>query len=208
MSAFTKFDPWAEIAKPDGGAAKVAKPAKVQPTTSNFSNFSDFSRGAEADEKESALAASDGAPTREAPERGDFQEDRAAIIEHDANLPREWADGFARLCTIPRPAAVTPERWTQVINDAGKFCDRWAAKAAALGWQTLDVFGCHHAKPDARLDAAGLVWLICGNEVVAIGPDAVILRTHSGASHTIRPRTVAAEGALRVAAWELEAGAT
>ena len=208
MSAFTKFDPWAEIAKPSGGAAKVAKPAKVQPTTSNFSNFSDFSRGAGAETEGAPAAESDGAPTWEAPERSDSQEERAAIAEHDANVPREWADGFARLCTIPRPAAVTPRRWEQIIDDAGRFMDRWAAKAAALGWKTMDVFGCHDAKPDARLDAAGLVWLICGNEVVVIGPNAVILRTLSGATHTIRARTVAAEGALRVAAWELEAGAT
>lgn len=126
----------------------------------------------------------------------DFEE-RAAIVEHAGGVPREWAEGFARLCTMPAPAHLLPARWQQIVDDAGGFIDRWAGKAAALGWRTVDVFGVHAGRPEARYDCAGVVALIQGREVVAITADSARLRCRDGSLMTYRrhpitdPHTVA-----------------
>ncbi len=127
---------------------------------------------------------------------------RAAIGEFAAGVPREWAEGFTRLRAMRRPPNIPQARWQRLIDDAGRFMDHWAPKAAALGWDTASVFGCYQTSPDARLDAAGLVWLIGGHDIVAIGPDAATLRTATGATQTYRRRPFHEPG--RVAAWELE----
>jgi hypothetical protein len=126
---------------------------------------------------------------------------RAAIIEFEAGVPRAWAEGFARLATIPAPSGVSLWRWQQVIDDAGRFIDRWAVKAAALGWRTLDVFGVHDRKPSERHDAAGLVWTIRGCEIVAIAEMSARLRASTGAQLTFHRRDPANPEA--VAVWEL-----
>jgi hypothetical protein len=90
-----------------------------------------------------------------------------------------------------------------VIDDAGRFLDAWAAQAAALGWRTLDVFGVHGTKPAERFDAAGLVWLLRGAEVVAIGETTAKLKTTSGAVQSYTRHDP--EHPEAVALWRLEA---
>ena len=113
----------------------------------------------------------------------DFDE-RVALVEVGAGVPREWAEGYARLQVIHRPSGVALWRWQQVVDDAGRFLDGWASQAAALGWRTLDVFGVHDKKPVERFDAAGLVWCIHGSEIVAITTSTARLRSTSGAVQT------------------------
>lgn len=135
-----------------------------------------------------------------APSAEDFEE-RAAVAEVDAGVPREWAEGFARLQVTKPPASVSAQRWRQVIDDAGCFIDRWGAQAAALGWRTVDVFGVHADKPEGRFDAAGLVWCLRGARVVAITEESARLTTTTGASLTFhRSRHHHPEA---VAAWVL-----
>lgn len=130
----------------------------------------------------------------------DFDE-RAALAEFGAGIPREWAEGFARL-QVSRPAAGVPtERWWQVIDDAARFIDRWAAQAAALGWRTLDVFGVHRTKPADRFEAAGLAWCIEGADVLAITANTAKLQLRSGARQTFYRRPRACPEA--VAIWTL-----
>ena len=131
----------------------------------------------------------------------DFPE-RAALAEIGAGVPREWAEGFARLQVIRPPAGIAVWRWQQVIGDAGRFLDRWAVQAAALGWKTLDVFGVHGAKPVERFDAAGLVWLLRGAEVIAIAEKTAKVKTPSGAVQTFSRRDP--EHPEAVAVWSLE----
>lgn len=131
----------------------------------------------------------------------DFEE-RAAIIEFDAGVPREWAEGYARLCTIPRDPDFTEERWLRLIDDSGRFLDRWAVQVAAMGWRTLEVFGVHPDKPDARTDLKGLVPFIDGREVVAVSADSVTVQTPSGAHQQIFRRSdLQSPGRVRI--WEL-----
>jgi hypothetical protein len=116
-----------------------------------------------------------------------------------AEVPAEWIDGVARLSTLPLPTIVRRERWCLAIRDARRFLRDWGAQASALGWTTLDVFGAHPTHPLQRLDAAGLIVLLCGAEVVALTADTARIRKRSGAilSYERRPRPGA------VPLWEL-----
>jgi hypothetical protein len=128
----------------------------------------------------------------------DFDE-RTALTEVLAGVPREWAEGFATLQAACPPAYVAAWRWQLVVDDAGHFIDRWAAPAAALGWRTLDVFGMHATNPWERLDAAGLVWCIGGADVLAITSYTARLQLRSGATQTFRRNE--AEHPEAVAIW-------
>ena len=136
---------------------------------------------------------------RESPGADDDLEERAALVEYGAGVPREWADGFARLdCSKPPPGYPLP-RWHQIINDGGLFLDRWAHQAAGLGWTALDVFGVNPAAPLVRYDGMGLVPLIQGCRVISIAADSAQIKTSSGNTQTYsrRPRPDA------VALWQL-----
>jgi hypothetical protein len=114
--------------------------------------------------------------------------ERAAIAHHAGGIPAEWCDGWARLQVMPCPDGMPEARWARLIDDAGRFLDRWAARASALGWGTLDVWGCHPSAPRARVDCLGLVGLLDGTEVVAITTDTATVRTRTGARQTVRRR--------------------
>jgi hypothetical protein len=132
----------------------------------------------------------------------DFDE-RAAIIEYGAGVPREWAEGFARLCTMPPHPDFTETAWQQLINDAGRFLDRWAVQVAAMGWTTPEVFGVHPGKPDARIDLKGLVLCIGGKEIIAVSANSATVQTLSGAHQRIYRRAdIQSPG--RVPLWDIE----
>jgi hypothetical protein len=110
----------------------------------------------------------------------DAYEERAALVEFDAAVPRDWAEGFARLHVMPRPAGWSRRQWEDMLNDGGRFLDRHGAEAAALGWTAADLFGAHPAAQRARLDCLGLVPLISGGNVVKMWPDGAAIRLPSG----------------------------
>jgi len=93
-------------------------------------------------------------------------EERAAIGEYDGGYPREWAEGLARLSTMPRPEAHTAPAWETLIQDAAVFLDRHGATAARLGWSALDCFGIYPDRPASGYAAAGLVSLLKGEWTV------------------------------------------
>src|SRR6267154_5167077 len=63
------------------------------------------------------------------PADADDLDERAAIIEEGAGVPKRWAEGFAAMCSMPAPTGFSPERWRRIINATGTFLDEWAAKA-------------------------------------------------------------------------------
>ena len=111
---------------------------------------------------------------------GDHVE-RTAPVELGAEAPREWVSSFATLRVEHPPKGVSRDRWRQVLDDGGRFLERWAAVAAGLGWSAPDLFGAHPTAPGARYDQMGLVWLIGGGEVVAITGDSARIRLPAGA---------------------------
>ena len=132
----------------------------------------------------------------------DDSEERAAIIEEGAGVPREWAEGFATLCVMARPESVPPHRWRRLIDNAGRFIDHFAVQAHGLGWDAASVFGCHPLKPDARLDMQGLIWLVGAGELVAIADTSARIRTGTGTILTYCRRPRDAREPM-VMAWEL-----
>ena len=113
----------------------------------------------------------------------------------------KWSADIAQLKRMPAPDAILCPYWRQVGIDANRFLATWGATAAALGWTTLDLFGVHRLRPLARLDAAGLVMLLNGAEVVALTPESATIRIHSGALQRCFRRSFAGPG--QVALWNL-----
>ncbi len=118
---------------------------------------------------------------------GETHQERAAIIEYDGLAPRAWAEAVARLDPARPPGDVPPKRWLRFINDCGQFA-RWRLgnRAEDLGWGPLELFGCDRVKPFARLDHAGLLWLLKGGKLVALTAVTATIETISGARQTYR----------------------
>jgi hypothetical protein len=132
---------------------------------------------------------------------GHAEEERAAIVEHDSKIPREWAAGFARLDPDRPPVGVPPRGWQRFVDDCGRFVDAgWAEQAAALGWGSLDLFGCDRERPFTRIDQCGLLWLLNGARVIMLAEDAAAIETPTGAQQTWRRKPSEQGGVL---AWEL-----
>src|SRR5262249_55476243 len=116
-----------------------------------------------------------------------------------ARGPEEWVVGVEKLKLMRVPQSIAPQHWRQVVDDAALFLSYWGAAAASLGWGTLDLFGAHRLRPLARYDAAGLVVVLDGAEVVALTVDCAEIRTRSGALQHYRRRPFNEPG--RVALW-------
>jgi hypothetical protein len=124
-----------------------------------------------------------------------------ATAERRTGPPGEWVDGIAALDPDRPPADVPSQRWEQFVKDAGRLLDGpFYAIAASLGWGALDLFGCDRDRPFARIDQAGLLWLLNGDELIALSENTATIKTKSGARHTFR-RKPGSVG--RVLAWEL-----
>jgi hypothetical protein len=116
---------------------------------------------------------------------GEVKADRAAIVKYDGDVPRDWAEGFARLNPNHSPADVPPRRWLAFINDCGRFLDGgFAARAAALGWGPYDLFGCDRDRAFARIDQAGLLWLLKGDRLIAMSENTATVETRTGMRQT------------------------
>jgi hypothetical protein len=134
-------------------------------------------------------------------ESSEADAERAAIVEHDGAIPREWAEGFARLDPNQSPADVPLKRWQRFVDDVGLFLDcPFCAIAARLGWNPFDLFGCDRDRPFARIDQSGLLWLLNGNSLIALCEDAAGIQAPNGERLTYRRRPSDPGRAL---AWEL-----
>ena len=119
------------------------------------------------------------------------EEERAGIAEFDSGAPRAWAEALARLDPEKPPADVPPRRWLRFIDDCGRFLDGgWARQAAAFGWGPLELFGCDRERPFARLDHAGLLWLLNGRKLAAFTAETATIETLTGAHQTYRRSSI------------------
>jgi hypothetical protein len=118
-----------------------------------------------------------------------LDEERAALIEYEGGIPREWAEGFARLEPNRPPGDVPLRRWRTFVDDTGVFLDGgWAATAAALGWGPGELFGCDRDQPFARVNTAGILWLLNGDKLVALSSEIAVIERVTGARQTYRRR--------------------
>jgi hypothetical protein len=135
---------------------------------------------------------------------GDAEEERAAIVKHDCGITHAWAEGYARLDPDRPLGDVPPQRWAAFIENVRLFLDgSFCAVAAALGWGPLDLFGCDRDRPFARIDQAGLLWLLNGHRLVALTENTATVETRTGARQTWRRRS---SEPGRILAWELAHG--
>jgi hypothetical protein len=131
------------------------------------------------------------------------EDERAAVIEYDGCAPLVWAQALARLDPARPPGDVPLGRWVRFIDDCGRFLDDgWAYRAEVLGWGPLHLFGCDRERPWARIDRAGLIWLLDGHKIIAFTADTAVTETATGVRQTYR--RVAIEPGQVVLAWELE----
>ena len=102
--------------------------------------------------------------------------------------------------TYSGSASVPYDRWRNFVAAAARFlAGPFAERASALGWTALDLFGCDDSRPLARLDRAGLIWLLNGRKLVALTAEMAVVQTRTGTRQTYRrPREP-----RRVLAWEL-----
>lgn len=57
-------------------------------------------------------------------------EERAAIVEFDGCMPREWAEQFARYLTSTKPARVSDMDWSWFLTTCGRLIDEAPREAA------------------------------------------------------------------------------
>ncbi len=121
------------------------------------------------------------------PSLADFEE-RAAIIEFDGGIDREWAEALARLECSPPPPGVTRATWRKAIDRAARFCDRWGAIAAAEGWTAGELFGLNPAAPFGRLDMRGAAFIGLDLDVIDVTADAIVFQAANGAIQRLQRR--------------------
>jgi hypothetical protein len=129
---------------------------------------------------------------------------RNAPPRHILAVPA-WAAGVARLRGLPPPPTYPQHAWQQLIIDAERFLDGWAAQAHRLGWPDWELFGCHRRAPWGRIQGMGLVVLLRGDEIAALTGTEAAVRTARGAhlTHRRKPRDPL-HPAERCLVWELE----
>jgi hypothetical protein len=115
-----------------------------------------------------------------------------------------WAAGVTRLAKMPLTRTYPTHAWQQLIIDAERFLDDWAQQAAALGWPSWELFGCHRRAPWGRIDGMGLVLLLRADEIAALTSTEAVIRTRTGALQTYRRKlSDPLHPAERCLVWEL-----
>jgi hypothetical protein len=116
-----------------------------------------------------------------------------AVFDHEGALQTPFGR-LSRLCRTFSaletrcPALVPVDRWRAAVEDGRRFLARWGEQAEALGWIAKDLFGLHTppAQPHpsysrlSRYDETGLIWLLCGREVIALTEATAAIQGTSG----------------------------
>jgi hypothetical protein len=130
----------------------------------------------------------------------DKEEDVAS--ESLSDFLHAWREGHARLDPQQPPGDVPVRQWGQFVDDVGRFLESdFAPVVAMLGWGALDLFGADRGRPFARIDQAGLLWLLNGDRLIALSENTATIETRTGARHTWRRKKNEFNRAL---AWELD----
>ncbi|MBF0111052.1 MAG: hypothetical protein HQL76_17950, partial [Magnetococcales bacterium] len=131
-------------------------------------------------------------------------EERAAIIEHEGGIPREWAEGMALLLVMPRPQDIPLARWHKVLRAVGVFIERHGKEVDRLGWTTEEIFGVHATRPSVRFGSQGLVYCLADSNVTLerLTRDEAIFRTSGGAKQTFRRATHNLDGSALRMLWD------
>jgi hypothetical protein len=111
------------------------------------------------------------------------EQDRGAAR---SGVPPQWGEGVLWLSTMPPPQGYPERAWRQLMVDAERFLEEWAAQAHRLGWPDRALFGCHRRAPWGRIQGMGLVLLLRGEEIAALTETEAVIRTRTGRHQTYR----------------------
>src|SRR5574343_403416 len=81
-------------------------------------------------------------------------EERVAIIEHDGQIPYDWALPIAKIQLRAKPESITKEKW-QIITNNLEMLIYYLQDIIAHQWTISDIFGCHPIAPEKRFDVMG-----------------------------------------------------
>jgi hypothetical protein len=182
----------------DGPAAAPSRPVQNVQNVRNPAPVRAFEHFEQFEHRPAPPAVASWEGSRSSDEIG---EQPAIIVERHDDHPRAWAEGVALLDPAKSPADVPPAPWRQFVDDArGFIANSMCDTAAALGWGSLDLFGADTMRPFARIDQAGLIWLLGGNRIVAMTAMTAVIETAAGVRQTYQ-RQPSEFG--RVLAWQL-----
>ena len=105
-------------------------------------------------------------------------EERIAIIEHDGQIPYDWALPIAKIQLRAKPESITKEKW-QIITNNLEMLIYYLQDIIAHQWTISDIFGCHPIAPEKRFDVMGLLMLLNeGDRIIEVSRD--IIRIQGG----------------------------
>jgi hypothetical protein len=117
--------------------------------------------------------------------------DRAPAESESRGIVQQWIEGVQRLDYVRSPPAVPLIRWHLFLGDCHSFLsssEKWAERAAVLGWNALALFGCHGSRPLDHLGSAGLLWAITGGKLVELHRDWAVIERQQDKSRQVYHR--------------------
>jgi hypothetical protein len=130
------------------------------------------------------------------PERGDVLLDLGPGPDDGlGGVPAEWVRGVKLLHLARGLRGVPTHRWQQFVSDCQHFVfshEKWAVRAAQIGWTTESLFGCSWSRPFDHLGSAGLLWHLVGGRLVRLHRDWAVIAAADGAERVFhrRPTTM------------------
>jgi hypothetical protein len=121
------------------------------------------------------------------------RDERPSKVDNNAGGPPDWAGALAWLDPYHPPFDVSPRRWWQFVDDCRQFVEHWAARAQALGWEPIDLFGWDTKKPFPNIARSGLAWRFEGSQVMDMSEKTVSF-TSGGSRNITLKRTPAGTG--------------
>jgi hypothetical protein len=100
---------------------------------------------------------------------GSLKTDSGTARERRGPIPIDWVQGVAYLDPDRPPNDVPRHRWRQfVCKNFLSSPEKWAERAAGLGWDAMALFGCAPKRPLDHFGSAGLLWAIKGGRLIEL----------------------------------------
>jgi hypothetical protein len=122
------------------------------------------------------------------PVRNSELPDKSFAASESPSVVQQWLEGVQRLDYVRSLPAVPPIRLQLFLGDCHSFLsssEKWAERAAALGWNALALFGCHRTRPLEHLGSAGLLWAINGGKLAQLHREWAVIERGNDKSRQI-----------------------
>lgn len=118
------------------------------------------------------------------PDRFVSSEPETAKVVPLHKMPAAWEHGLSILADRGVPQGAAPDRWAQIVEDAGQIASRYLLPVVAAGWSMENLFGFDPDEPSGELS---LAVVMRGRLLVHIDKDEAWLKSPGGAEFH-RPR--------------------